>query len=119
MVVWVGATETSPLISYAVVCFGETEPTFEMLTDGPDVTVPMVMVESDHESFALSPLMTDDLSDESDGVLQVGARGMLRGLQNEPMHTPPPLPDDPDDEAVTVTVLEAVADFPPPEHVTL
>lgn len=99
-----------------------------MLTDGPEATSPRIIVGNDQESCALSPLKIVVLSDESVGVLHIGAMGMLtvKPPKNNIPFVPKPVKPEPPEEgedggggAVTVTVFEAVAVFPPPEHATV
>lgn len=72
----------------------------------------------DQMRFALVPLTMVVLFDESDGIQTGAGVRPPKEPQKKPMHI---LPDDPDEEdgAGTVIVLEAVAVFPPPEHVTV
>lgn len=99
-----------------------------MLTDGPDAMSPRITVDNDQARFTLSPLKMVVLSDESVGVLHIGAMGMLtvKPPKNNIPFVPKPVKPEPPDEgedggggAVTGIVLDAVAVFPPPEHATM
>lgn len=76
----------------------------------------------DQARLALVPLTMVVLFDESVGK-QTGAGVRPKEPQKKPMHIMPLLLDDvPEDEeggGGTVIVLDAVADLPPPEHVTV